>query len=113
MKDKATANAPAPNVLLSNSQRWVMQLGIMKKHIKAILVKHGMRGWECVIPHSSYPLPKEEVEKVSMYSTRYSQHNINMRPPSYKPTLTKSSLHPTVLMPRLTLGPSHHHYPQE
>ena len=63
-KDKAEASTPAQKIIVSNSQRWVMQLDIMKKHIHNILMKNNMKGWNCMIPNSSYPLSREEMEKV-------------------------------------------------
>ena len=68
-KDKAEASTPAQKIIVSNSQRWVMQLDIMKKHIHNILMKNNMKGWNCMIPNSSYPLSREEMEKVHQYSS--------------------------------------------
>ena len=103
-KDKAETNAPAQEIVLSNSQRWVMQLELMRKHMKSILMKHSTKEWSCMMPNLSYPLPKEEMEKVhnEFYKLELRLANTMMKLKSFLCCLSTHHIRPIlVLFPRL------------
>ena len=73
-KDRAETTTPSQKIVLGNSQEWSMKLDITRKHINDILTKHKTKRWDCIIPTSIYPLPREELEKVYTFSIEQSKY---------------------------------------